>query len=218
MPIELARLARPDRVADDVDRARAHLRRLFAQPLLDILDRRRRVDRDVEQDLAEALVPLRRLGGQHLHRAQARPEESAARRRTACSSLRRRRTTPARRRAPPATARSIHRPIGCYSDRGRSPMGPKANGACCSAGRKLAGKETHASHPQAARHPADAARRRHGGRHAGPDQGNGRITLGYGAEARPFSFQDSGGKPIGYGVELCARVAEALKAELASCR
>jgi ABC-type amino acid transport substrate-binding protein len=42
---------------------------------------------------------------------------------------------------------------------------------------------------------------------------NGRITLGYGAEARPFSFQDSGGKPIGYGVELCARLAGALKAE-----
>ena len=42
---------------------------------------------------------------------------------------------------------------------------------------------------------------------------NGRITLGYGVEARPFSFQDSGGKPIGYGVELCAQVAGALKAE-----
>src|SRR6185503_10934784 len=42
---------------------------------------------------------------------------------------------------------------------------------------------------------------------------NGRITLGYGAEARPFSFQDSGGKPIGYGVELCARLAGAFKAE-----
>jgi polar amino acid transport system substrate-binding protein len=42
---------------------------------------------------------------------------------------------------------------------------------------------------------------------------NGRITLGYGVEARPFSFQDSGGKPIGYGVELCAKVAGALKAE-----
>jgi polar amino acid transport system substrate-binding protein len=42
---------------------------------------------------------------------------------------------------------------------------------------------------------------------------NGRITLGYGVEARPFSFQDSGDKPIGYGVELCSRVAAALKAE-----
>jgi ABC-type amino acid transport substrate-binding protein len=41
----------------------------------------------------------------------------------------------------------------------------------------------------------------------------GRITLGYGAEARPFSFQDSGGKPLGYGVELCAKVADALKAD-----
>jgi polar amino acid transport system substrate-binding protein len=40
---------------------------------------------------------------------------------------------------------------------------------------------------------------------------NGRITLGYGAEARPFSFQDSAGKPIGYGVELCGKLAEFLK-------
>ena len=42
---------------------------------------------------------------------------------------------------------------------------------------------------------------------------NGRIILGYGVEARPFSFQDSGDKPIGYGVELCRRVAAALKVE-----
>lgn len=41
----------------------------------------------------------------------------------------------------------------------------------------------------------------------------GQIRLGYGAEARPFSFQDSGGKPLGYGVELCARVADTLKAD-----
>lgn len=42
---------------------------------------------------------------------------------------------------------------------------------------------------------------------------NGAITLGYGVEARPFSFHDSADKPIGYGVELCARVAAALKAQ-----
>ena len=41
----------------------------------------------------------------------------------------------------------------------------------------------------------------------------GQITLGYGAEARPFSFQDSAGKPVGYGVELCGRVAEGLKVD-----
>ena len=40
---------------------------------------------------------------------------------------------------------------------------------------------------------------------------SGRITLGYGAEARPFSFQDSAGRPIGYGVELCGQVAQSLK-------
>src|SRR5688500_6969240 len=42
---------------------------------------------------------------------------------------------------------------------------------------------------------------------------SGAITLGYGAEARPFSFQDSGGQPLGYGVELCARVVDRLKAD-----
>lgn len=42
---------------------------------------------------------------------------------------------------------------------------------------------------------------------------SGEIKLGYGAEARPFSFQDSGGKPLGYGVELCGRVAADLKAK-----
>jgi ABC-type amino acid transport substrate-binding protein len=41
-------------------------------------------------------------------------------------------------------------------------------------------------------------------------KGNGEIKLGFGAEARPFSFQDSGGKPLGYGVELCTRVAAGL--------
>ena len=42
---------------------------------------------------------------------------------------------------------------------------------------------------------------------------SGTLTLGYGAEARPFSFQDSGGKPLGYGVELCGKVADILKAD-----
>ena len=42
---------------------------------------------------------------------------------------------------------------------------------------------------------------------------SGAIKLGYGAEARPFSFQDSGGKPLGYGVELCGAVVDRLKAD-----
>lgn len=42
---------------------------------------------------------------------------------------------------------------------------------------------------------------------------SGTLTLGYGAEARPFSFQDSAGKPLGYGVELCGKVADILKAD-----
>jgi polar amino acid transport system substrate-binding protein len=42
---------------------------------------------------------------------------------------------------------------------------------------------------------------------------SGAIALGYGAEARPFSYRDSAGRPLGYGVELCGKVADILKAE-----
>jgi ABC-type amino acid transport substrate-binding protein len=44
--------------------------------------------------------------------------------------------------------------------------------------------------------------------------GAGRLTIGYLADARPFSYQDSAGKPAGYGIDLCARVGEAVKTEL----
>lgn len=43
---------------------------------------------------------------------------------------------------------------------------------------------------------------------------SGKITLGYGADTRPFSFQDAAGKPTGYAVELCGRIAEAIKENL----
>jgi polar amino acid transport system substrate-binding protein len=42
---------------------------------------------------------------------------------------------------------------------------------------------------------------------------SGKLTLGYRADTRPFAFSD-GGKPAGYSVELCRRVADAVKAEL----
>ena len=42
----------------------------------------------------------------------------------------------------------------------------------------------------------------------------GKLTLGFRADARPFSFQDGSGKPAGYSVELCRKVAEEVKAEL----
>ena len=42
----------------------------------------------------------------------------------------------------------------------------------------------------------------------------GKITLGFRADARPFSFQDGSGKPVGYSVELCQKVVEEMKAEL----
>jgi polar amino acid transport system substrate-binding protein len=40
------------------------------------------------------------------------------------------------------------------------------------------------------------------------------LRLGYHPEARPFSYEDENGKPEGYSVELCARVADAVKKEL----
>jgi len=40
-----------------------------------------------------------------------------------------------------------------------------------------------------------------------------KFTIGYNKDARPFSYQ-SGGKPAGYAIPLCDKVAEALKAQL----
>jgi ABC-type amino acid transport substrate-binding protein len=42
----------------------------------------------------------------------------------------------------------------------------------------------------------------------------GKIALGYRTDAKPFSFQDSGGAATGYSVELCQRVVDQLKTEL----
>jgi polar amino acid transport system substrate-binding protein len=41
----------------------------------------------------------------------------------------------------------------------------------------------------------------------------GKITIGYRADAKPFSFQDSGGSPTGYSVELCQKVADQIGTE-----
>jgi polar amino acid transport system substrate-binding protein len=42
----------------------------------------------------------------------------------------------------------------------------------------------------------------------------GRISFGYLADARPFSYRDEAGKAAGYTVALCTQVAETVKAEL----
>ena len=42
----------------------------------------------------------------------------------------------------------------------------------------------------------------------------GKITLGYRADAKPFSFQDTSGAPTGYSVELCQKLVDELKADL----
>jgi putrescine:ornithine antiporter len=42
----------------------------------------------------------------------------------------------------------------------------------------------------------------------------GKLTLGYRVDARPLSYQDEAGKPAGYAVALCEKIAEEVKAEL----
>jgi polar amino acid transport system substrate-binding protein len=42
----------------------------------------------------------------------------------------------------------------------------------------------------------------------------GKITIGYRADAKPFSFDESAGKPSGYSVELCQKVVDEMKADL----
>jgi putrescine:ornithine antiporter len=42
----------------------------------------------------------------------------------------------------------------------------------------------------------------------------GKLTLGYRADAKPFSYRDEAGKVAGYSVALCERIAEEVKAEL----
>lgn len=43
---------------------------------------------------------------------------------------------------------------------------------------------------------------------------SGEIVIGHREDARPFSFVESGKEPTGYSVDLCLRIAEAVKAEL----
>jgi polar amino acid transport system substrate-binding protein len=42
----------------------------------------------------------------------------------------------------------------------------------------------------------------------------GKLTMGYLADAPPFSFTDASGQPAGYAIALCGKVAAALKSEL----
>jgi len=42
----------------------------------------------------------------------------------------------------------------------------------------------------------------------------GKLTLGYRTDARPFSFQDESGKPAGYSIDLCQKIADEIKAEV----
>ena len=41
----------------------------------------------------------------------------------------------------------------------------------------------------------------------------GKLTIGYTTDARPFSY-DEGGKPAGFAVDVCSKVAETIKVEL----
>lgn len=43
---------------------------------------------------------------------------------------------------------------------------------------------------------------------------SGRIRFGYQPDARPFSYRDQSGNAVGFSVELCKKVADAVKGEL----
>src|SRR5574337_1733924 len=40
------------------------------------------------------------------------------------------------------------------------------------------------------------------------------ITVGYRESSIPFSYLDNNGKPIGYAMDLCAKIVDAVKVEL----
>jgi ABC-type amino acid transport substrate-binding protein len=42
----------------------------------------------------------------------------------------------------------------------------------------------------------------------------GKLALGYRTDAQPFSYRDEAGKPAGYSVALCQKIADQVKAEL----
>jgi ABC-type amino acid transport substrate-binding protein len=42
---------------------------------------------------------------------------------------------------------------------------------------------------------------------------SGKLTLGYRADARPFSYMDASGNPTGYAIALCEAISNAVKAE-----
>lgn len=41
----------------------------------------------------------------------------------------------------------------------------------------------------------------------------GRLTVGYYGDAKPFSYENESGKPVGYAVEVCRKVVETAKVE-----
>src|SRR5262245_66664934 len=43
---------------------------------------------------------------------------------------------------------------------------------------------------------------------------NGKVLLGYRADAQPFSYRDESGNPAGYSVALCQAIVDGLKTDL----
>jgi hypothetical protein len=43
---------------------------------------------------------------------------------------------------------------------------------------------------------------------------SGKLSIGYLADAQPFSYTDAAGKPTGYAIALCSKVGDAVKNEL----
>jgi len=49
--------------------------------------------------------------------------------------------------------------------------------------------------------------------HAQIVEPGGRLTIGYYGDAKPFSYENESGKPVGYAVELCQKVVELAKVD-----
>ena len=50
--------------------------------------------------------------------------------------------------------------------------------------------------------------------HAEEDQGHGLITIGHRDASIPFSYYDDKQQPVGYAMDLCHRIVDAVKTEL----
>ncbi len=84
-------------------------------------------------------------------------------------------------------------------------------GSCCASRRRI---ETGACAAWRRPRPNPWPAHRRQRRRSNAIRSTGKIVLGYRPDAAPMSYRDASGKPTGYSVALCSKVADALKREL----